>query len=212
MAGTTTQRPTWMAEELAALLRLVHSALQQATGALLDDPAEAPAERARAAAKIIGTLRHTMEDDAGAFTPAASARGPELGPVLLGAHTGTEIEGLADVTVQLVELAWLRRDRTPLPARMLAPLRQMAAAALQLVVAAAAALESPVRPEPATRPRLLTHQQYLLYEDLLAAGQPVGSADAADAVLISCALVRAGHHAESVLAQAALLSGSPVVR
>jgi hypothetical protein len=212
MAGTTTHRPTWTAEELAGFLRLVHSALREATGALLGTPAEAPAARARAATQIIGSLRHTMEEDAGAFTPATSAPGPELGPALLGAHTGTEIEGLAGVTVQLVELAWLRRERTPLPARMLTPLGQMAAAALQLVQAAAAALESPDRPEPVTRPGLLTHQQHLLYEELLAADEPVGSSDVADAVLISCALLRAGHHAESVVAQAALLSGSPAAR
>jgi hypothetical protein len=202
-----------MADELAGLLRLVHSALREATGALLDEPTEA-AERARAAAKIIGILCHTMEEDAGAFTPAPALLGPELGSVLLGAHTGTEVEGLADVTVQLVELAWLRRDRAPLPSGFLVPLRAMAGTALGLVEAAAAALEPQLGTPHTVRPdaALLTRQQRLLYESLLAGKEPVSPLEASDVVLISCRLVRAGQHALSVVSQAPLLAGSTRAR
>jgi hypothetical protein len=88
---------------------------------LLDEQADVNA-RAQAAVKLIGALRHTMEEDADTLVSNRSGGVRVVpGSVVLGAHVGTELEGLAEVTMQLVELAWLRQDLWPLSPSLRGP-------------------------------------------------------------------------------------------
>jgi hypothetical protein len=174
----------------------------------LDEPVDA-AERSRAATQAISVLRGTMEEDAGVAVSGTALLGPELRPVVLGAHIGTEVEGIADVGVQLVELARLRRGRPPLPARLRAPLQGMASGVLVLVAAAGEVLEPSVPPRPTTTDAdAVAREQHTLHDRLLTGEQPLDSADAGDAVLLACRLVQAAHHAESVIAHAHRLTGT----
>ncbi|MGW2374295.1 hypothetical protein [Kitasatospora sp. NPDC001683] len=185
--------------ELADLVRLAHSALRGAT-AVLTDPATAP-EAIAPAEKALAELRARIEED------AATALGGRAG-VVVGVHVGCELEALGQLVQGLLEAAWTRQEREPYGDRLLAPLRGIAQAALDLVARAADALESGA-PEGVTH--VLTEllevgqRQRLLYELLLRdeAADPV---DAADLVLLACCYQQCADHAGAIARHAALFA------
>ncbi|WP_033353299.1 hypothetical protein [Kitasatospora aureofaciens] len=185
--------------ELADLVRLAHSALGGAT-AVLTDPA-AGHDAIAAAEKDLAELRARIEED------SATALDGRPG-VVVGVHVGCEVEALGQLVQRLLEAAWARQEREPYGDRLLAPLRGLAGAALDLVAQAADALESGA-PEGVTR--VLTElpdtgrRQRLLYELLLRDGA-TDQVDAADLVLLACCYQQCADHAGAIARHAALFA------
>ncbi|MFJ9770883.1 hypothetical protein ACIRVF_06540 [Kitasatospora sp. NPDC101157] len=185
--------------ELAGLVRLVHTALCGAT-AVLTDPA-AGHDAIATAERALAELRTRIEEDA---TTALDGRPG----VVVGIHVGCEVEALGQLVQRLLGAAWARQEREPYGDRLLAPLRGIAGAALELLSRAADALESGAPegvtqvltelPEVARRQRLL--YELLLHDD---ATDPV---DAADLVLLVCCYQQCADHAAAVARHAGLFA------
>ncbi|MFI6845205.1 hypothetical protein OG535_05730 [Kitasatospora sp. NBC_00085] len=195
--------------DLAAMIRLAHKALGEATGALLDT-ADTAAENATAAEKALRELREEIEDDASAVLPDGSPTA-DLHAIVVGVHVGTDVECLAALARQLVELAWARQAGQPLPARLRLPLRGMGNLALNMVGKAGDVLEST---ESETVADLLggmheiAQRQRLLYDQMLSEAGQAEPGDVADATLLSCCYERCASHAVSMARHAAFFAGS----
>ncbi|BFV55365.1 hypothetical protein KCMC57_up04690 [Kitasatospora sp. CMC57] len=195
--------------DLAGMIRLANKALGEATAALLD-AADDAAEKATAAEKALHELREEIEDDASAVLPDAS---PTADPraIVVGVHVGTDVECLAALTRQMVELAWARQSRQPLPPRLRLPLRGMGNLARTMVGQAGDVLEAT---EYETIADLLggmhemAQRQRLLYEQMLSEACQATPDDIADATLLSCCYERCASHAVSMARHAALFVGS----
>ncbi|MFI6985942.1 hypothetical protein ACIBSV_46300 [Embleya sp. NPDC050154] len=197
--------------DLAGMIRLAHKALTEATAALLDI-ADTAAECTTAAEKALYELREEIEDDASAVLsgglPAADPRA-----IVVGVHVGTDVECLATLARQLVELAWARQSRRPLPARLRLPLRGMGNLALTMVGKAGGVLESSESEVVADLfgdLHEIAQRQRLLYRRMLSETDEAEPGDVADATLLSCCYERCASHAVSIARHAALFAdGSP---
>lgn len=209
-AARTVEPPSaWMVEELAALVRLAHTAVRRVTTALVGERPVTD-EQLSEAARIIGALRDRLEDDAEAVSQGPEGTRAGLPAVLLATHVGTELEGLTEAVLQLVELAGQRRSRNAFPMSVREPLREMAGITLSLIDAAAGALEHPghaAHGRHTVAGDLELHQR-LLYQRLLEGPEQVDAVDATDATLLSCRLLRVAHHADALIAPTALLTRS----
>ncbi|MGW2248717.1 hypothetical protein ACWCXH_00725 [Kitasatospora sp. NPDC001660] len=185
--------------ELAGLVRLAHGALRGATD-VLTDPAGG-ADGIAEAEKALAELRDRIEEDA-ADTPGGRAA------VVVGVHVGTEAEALGQLAQRLLEAAWARQEQEPFGARLCAPLRGLAEAALDLVARAADVLESGA-PEGVADVLTDLHEvgqrQRLLYASLIRE-EATGPADTADLVLLSCCYQQCAGHAGSIARHAGLFS------
>ncbi|MER7754990.1 hypothetical protein [Kitasatospora sp. NPDC097643] len=203
MPGSDDRTGRALVAELAALVRLAHSALHGAT-AVLTDP-ERDGGGVPVAEKALAELRARIEED------AAEAPGGRAG-IVVGVHVGTEVESLGQLAQRLLEAAWARQEREPVAERLRAPLRGIAHAALDLVERAAAVLESG---EPADVADLLAQlqevgqRQRLLYE-LLIREDVADPVDTADLVLLSCCYQQCAAHAGSIARYAVLFSHAAV--
>ncbi|MBO1414074.1 hypothetical protein [Streptomyces sp. FH025] len=188
--------------ELAALVRLAHTALVGTT-AVLTGPAT-DVDGVPEAEKALADLRSRIEEDA-----AGTLGGPA--GVVVGVHTGCAVEALGQLVERLLEAAWARQEREPFGERLLAPLRGIADASLALVARAADSLESGAPEEVAdvlTELHEVAQRQRLLYE-LLLPGAFADQVDTADLVLLSCCYQQCAEHAASIARHAVLFSRPP---
>ncbi|MFJ2190612.1 hypothetical protein ACIOJE_22210 [Kitasatospora sp. NPDC087861] len=187
--------------ELAALVRLAHTALRGAT-AVLADPAGG-GNGIPAAEKALAELRSRIEED------AAGALGGRAG-VVVGVHVGCEVEALGQLVQRLLEAAWARQGRELFGERPLASLHGIADAALGLVARAADALESGAPKGVAdvlSELHEVGQRQRLLYELLLReADADADPVDTADLVLLSCCYQQCAEHGASIARHAVLFS------
>ncbi|MFD4656879.1 hypothetical protein ACFWP2_14780 [Kitasatospora sp. NPDC058444] len=185
--------------ELAALVRLAHTALSGVT-AVLTDPAD-DGDGIPAAEKALAELLVRIEEDAAA-TPGGPAG------VVVGVHVGCEVEALEQLARRLLEAAWARQEREPLDDRLRAPLHGIANAALDLVARSADALESGaaegVADVLAELPEI-GRRQRLLYE-LLLREPGTDPVDGTDLVLLSCCYQQCADRAGAIARHAVLFS------
>ncbi|WP_369185180.1 hypothetical protein [Streptomyces sp. Y1] len=188
--------------ELAALVRLAHTALRGASAVLTDpeDPGGIPT-----AEKALAELRERIEEDAAAAVPG----GPT--GLVLGVHVGCEVEALGQLVQRLLEAAWARQEREPFDERLRPPLRGLAGAAVELVARAADALESGAPEDTADVLAQLPEvgrRQRGLYELLLAPETDRGTdpVDTADLVLLSCCYQQCADRAAAVVRHTGLLA------
>lgn len=204
MSETGQYRTGRLLGDLAGMVRLAHRALSGATEALL-----ATAADATAAEKALYELREEIEDDASALLREGVSAGP--GAIVVGVHVGTDVECLAALARQVIELARARQSSAPLPDRLRLPLRGMGDLALNMVGRAGATLES-VEPEAVADllggMNEIAQRQRLLYRQMLSGTDRAAPGDIADATLLSCYYERCASHAVSVARHAALFADS----
>ncbi len=206
MPETGQYRSGRLVGDLAGMIRLVREALGGATAALLDTAADS----ATTAEKALYELREQIEADASAVLPDGSPAA-DLRAIVVGVHVGTGVECLAALARQLVELAWARQSKQPLPARLRLPLRGMAGLALTMVDKAGEALESTESEAVADLlggVQEIAQRQRLLYQQLLSEGDQGEPGDIADATLLSCCYERCASHAVSIARHTALFTDS----
>ncbi|MFI6445686.1 PhoU domain-containing protein [Kitasatospora sp. NPDC050543] len=209
MSETGQDRSGRLLGDLAGMIRLAHTALGEATAALLDT-ADTAAENATAAEKALYELREEIEDDASALLLDGSPTA-DLRTIVVGVHVGTDVECLAALARQLVALAWARQSGQPMPARLRLPLRGMGNLALTMVAMAGDVLEST---ESETVADLLggmheiAQRQRLLYDQMLSEADQAEPGDVADATLLSCCYERCASHAVSMARHAAFFADS----
>jgi len=196
---------------MAGTARLAHTALSRATEALLDP--ESALDRAMAVGRLVAAERalhelgEAIEDEAAAVLPYRSAAA-DARTIVVGLHTGHDLERLAELARQVVDIAGARQPR-PLPARLRLPLRGISGIALTMVAKAADLLESG---EVAAAADLqgdlyeIGQRRRLLYQELLSTDHPVGAPDTVDATLLSCHYESCADHAVSMTRYAALFA------
>ncbi|MFE5587980.1 hypothetical protein [Kitasatospora sp. NPDC056531] len=185
--------------ELACLVRLAHAALGGATVVLTGSAGGG--DGVPAAEEALAELRSRIEED------AAGTLGGRAGTVV-GVHVGCEVEDLGQLVQRLLEAAWARQEREPFDERLLAPLREMADAALDLVARAAEVLESGAPGAVAdvlTELQEIGRRQRLLYE-LLLHEDHADPDDIADLVLLSCCYRQCADHAGAIARHAGLFA------
>ncbi|WP_331767963.1 hypothetical protein [Embleya sp. NBC_00896] len=213
MSDTGQYRSRRLVADLAGMVRLAYKALGEATAALLDI-ADTAAENATAAEKALYELREEIEDDA-SVVPADGSPTVDPRAIVVGVHVGTDVECLAALARQLVELAWARQSRQPLPSRLRLPLQGMGNLALTMVGKAGDVLES--RESEAVADLLgdlheIAQRQRLLYRRMLAEADQADQTDqaepgdVADATLLSCCYQRCASHAVSLARHADLFA------
>ncbi|KJS59866.1 hypothetical protein VM95_24770 [Streptomyces rubellomurinus] len=192
--------------ELAALVRLAHTALRAASAVLTDPEDPGGGDTGiPTAEKALAELRERIEEDAAAVVPG----GPT--GLVLGVHVGCEVEALGQLVQRLLEAAWARQEREPFAERLRTPLRGLAGAAVELVARAADALESGAPEDIAdvlARLPEVGRRQRGLYELLLAPETDGGTdpVDTADLVLLSCCYQQCADRAAAVVRHTGLLA------
>jgi phosphate transport system protein len=183
---------------MAELAALAQSALERATGALLD-PEEHAADQLTAADRELHELLDGIEETAAEQSVA------DLRALVAGVHLGNELESVADLVRRIESLAWTRHEQgAPLPARLRLPLRALGSAALGLLDGAGTALAAGSSADLSGAFTEFGVRQRRLYRELLA-DRAENTTDTAEAVLLACHLRHCAEHAVTLAAHAELL-------
>lgn len=207
MSQSTSERTA----RLVRMVRLSGAALDRASGAVLAASGTPVERELDAAGRMLGPLHEEVEAEAAALLDVV---GPPLEPRALVAevHVASDVQRLAELARGVGDIAWVRRERGPLPEGLRTPLAGMADLAVSMVAAAADLLADP---RPAGAADLhdglneMAQRQRLLYDRLLPAGPAPARLDVVDAVLLGGAFDRCAAHAVSAARHAALFAAAP---
>jgi phosphate uptake regulator len=205
------QRTSQHNGRLVRLVRLSGEAVDRAARAALAG-SEVPVEpELDAAGRTLGQLYEEIEAEAAALLDSA---GPPIEPRVLVAevHVASHVQRLAETARGVGDIAWVRRERGPLPEGVRMPLSGMAELAVSMLGAAADLLATPRAVGAADLHdglNEMAQRQRLLYERLLSATPAPTRLDVVDTVLLGGAFDRCAAHAVAAARHLLLPAGAP---
>ncbi|RLU89223.1 hypothetical protein CTZ27_22555 [Streptomyces griseocarneus] len=188
----------------AGLLRLAHTALDEATAA----PTRSPAGGGKGMAALdraLGELQGMVEELAPTRPTVGVTAAAGIRTVITGMYVAEDVGRMAVLARQVGDIAWARRSKPPLAASVADPLRDIGEAALRLIDQAHASVLSPVAgPIPDASSADIEDRQSRLVRALLSVSG-LDVMDAVDAAVLSRCYAECARRAASVAAHVALL-------
>ncbi|GAA4990616.1 hypothetical protein GCM10025734_17570 [Kitasatospora paranensis] len=140
--------------------------------------------------------------------------GPPVEPrvLVVEVHVASHVQRLAETARGVGDIAWVRRERGPLPERLRTPLSGMAGLAVSMLGAAADLLATPRAAGTADLHdglNEMAQRQRLLYERLLSSTPAPTRLDVVDTVLLGGAFDRCATHSVSAVRHVLLPVGAP---
>lgn len=189
-----------MFDDLAAISRLVQTAVREATSALLNGDSEL-AERVISADAGIDLARERVEDNAYALLSLQQPVAGDLRVIIAAMRMVTELERMGDLSVHVAKIARLRAPNLAVPEEMKPTLSGMGRLAEEMVGAVAAIITERDVEAALELQRTDEEMDYLrriTFEDLLAADWPHGVEAAVDIALLGRYYERISDHAVSI--------------
>ena len=189
-----------ISDDLVEMTTMVGSAMQRATGALLDSDLRA-AESVIAADDDIDTLRREVDDRAVDLLARQQPVATDLRMVVTAMHMASDIERMGDLARHIAKVARLRYPESAVPDQLRETISEMARVAEELVQATGSAIADKDVHGAVAVERIDDRMDDLhrkIFNELLGSTWEHGTEAAVDTTLISRYYERFGDHAVAV--------------
>lgn len=189
-----------ISDDLVEMTTMVGSAMQRATGALLESDLRA-AESVIAADDDIDTLRREVDDRAVDLLARQQPVATDLRMVVTAMHMASDIERMGDLARHIAKVARLRYPESAVPDQLRETISEMARVAEELVQATGSAIADKDVHGAVAVERIDDRMDDLhrkIFNELLGSTWEHGTEAAVDTTLISRYYERFGDHAVAV--------------